>query len=916
MSPEEVDEAEIACVPAEVVDESALLIGGNDRSPRKAAPEAHQPFFLSEPKLVSPILAKFFLRRYRTPDMSEAESSQQAADQHEWRGYERVQYSDVPDYQVSNYTRRSWGVAVGADSDQPGANKPAKSSALSSIMVCATVLSIMAVIVLILGAYNELNERFAPRESSGLAPFGEGRFVERQPDPASVQKPEHNWLVDGQKCRIPLMNAWDKSIAHEVRRKPSLDCAKLLQADGSFKPSLTFVRGNRLHLTEYARALSLAKDDCCYKQISRDNDDRSLIYSDNCAKFDQLEGFRSPFELIQITCPKFNYTNFHSFVEIDAGERTACEQVAAKNLDKDNYYNVIIVGVDTISRLNGYRQLNRTLALLSQHFDTIEFKGYNKVGENTFPNLVPLLTGLTPEQLSITDCWSANYTQQSESGDGFLDNCKYLWNYYRELGYTTYFSEDWPKASTFNYLKDGFKSQPTSFYGRPFTIARDHLLVPRVDMGCASCLLDRPLVEIDLENLRAFVTENKELPYFAFHWINCPQHDDLNGASQVDSILERFFSDIKHLTKDDRTFVVFLSDHGYRWNSFVSTHIGHYESSLPLLTVAAPKRFIENHRSHYENLKSLQNVLLTPFDLFKTMIDIRGLGLRAPAPLGAALDKPSSAPTSAPVKTASEDYAGEGALTTAQVSVVKPLDGINYKQAFSSISMLERHSPSKLDRSCSEAGVPDNYCVCHEFEQVGALSEDVQGAALYLVHVHIYDILAKQQQLCSPLDLDEVITAEVFDLTSMKARRLKRDSAPSAAATTPPPPPATKAKADLSESPLEALGYVNRQSTSLPNREYNLKFQTVPGKALFQEVVRYYGGDLADCKLAVKTLSTELARLDAEGKHRATLAMNKVCRFSVHSRSMSRLNLYKGQSDCVKSNIELKKTCYCRSNVR
>lgn len=902
---------------AELVEESELLIGSPDDWPDVSAAATYE-----QPKRFSPLLARFlaFSLGQRLSAMSnKAPSSPQAAEEAKCSSYERVNLSDVPDYQVSSAPRRSWDAAASYPAEvqlyatQAGVGKQSKLSLLDWITLCATVLSILLIITLIFCTFNELNNNLTRHKLEPLDGSRKSQAAQNNDGAKLNARSDLDWLVESQKCRIPVLDAWHDSIKGFVMRKKSLDCREILAKDGSFKPSLTFVRDNKICLTEFAQQLNISAADCCYRQITRGHDDRSLVYGDQCNEFSQLQDFQSPFELIKIECSTYNYTNYHSFIVSKPEEKAARGRQVANKLDLNKYYNVVIVGIDTISRLNGQRQLNRSLQVLRDQFGALEFKGYNKVGENTFPNLVPLLIGLRPEQLFETGCWAANYTQASESGDGYLDGCKYLWNYYRDLGYATYFSEDWPQASTFNYLKDGFRSQPTSFYGRPFTIARDHLLLPKVGMGCANCLLDRPLVEIDLENLRGFLTENKELPYFAFHWINCPQHDDLNGASQVDEILERFFSDIKHLTKDDRTFVVFLSDHGYRWNDFVSTRIGHYESSLPMLSVAAPKHFIENQPQLYENLKTLQNALLTPFDLFKTMIDIRGLGIKAKASLDASGKLgaiTSSQPTSGKQTHPDESAPIQGSIEKVQVSKASErTNGLTYRQPFSSISLLERHDLNALNRSCAEAGIPDNYCVCHEFQQVSALADDVQGAAMYLVHVHFYKILHSHRDLCMPLDLDRVVQAELFDYESIQERRMKRSM--SVLLTTTPPrqlvasgsgPPDNQKPQD--QEPDGA--------SSMAKREYNLTIQTLPGKALFREVVRYYGDNLSHCRASARELKDKLAFLDAEGKHQAALRMNKVCKFGVYSESISRLNLYKGQSDCVKSNIELKKTCYCR----
>lgn len=98
-------------------------------------------------------------------------------------------------------------------------------------------------------------------------------------------------------------------------------------------------------------------------------------------------------EFIQVFCENGNqsqlYIDFHSFFpEMKSDEKTYKK------------YNVMILGIDSVSKLNFHRMLNRTLKTILEDLNGIELHGYNKVDDNTFPNLIPLLTGLSAEELN------------------------------------------------------------------------------------------------------------------------------------------------------------------------------------------------------------------------------------------------------------------------------------------------------------------------------------------------------------------------------------------------------------------------------------------------------------------------------------------------------------------------------------
>ena len=94
---------------------------------------------------------------------------------------------------------------------------------------------------------------------------------------------------------------------------------------------------------------------------------------------------------------------------------------------------------------------------------------YDLVGENTLPNTVAFLTGLSFEDLSKTCLRHPNIPQ---------DLCPYIWQRFDAAKYLTATIEDAPGLVGFNYMKLGFVHQPTDFYFRPFMLAV-HKSLPR-----------------------------------------------------------------------------------------------------------------------------------------------------------------------------------------------------------------------------------------------------------------------------------------------------------------------------------------------------------------------------------------------------------------------------------------------------
>ena len=121
--------------------------------------------------------------------------------------------------------------------------------------------------------------------------------------------------------------------------------------------------------------------------------------------------------------------------------------------------NVMMFGIDSISRMNFMRHFVRTKKIVDQQ-GFIPLYGYHKVGENSFPNIIQMFTG---HQLS--DYYNVTIRNEVE-----FDNISLIFKEFEKRGYVTTFNEDMPSFGFFTYGKGGFKKQPTTYYLRPSNI--------------------------------------------------------------------------------------------------------------------------------------------------------------------------------------------------------------------------------------------------------------------------------------------------------------------------------------------------------------------------------------------------------------------------------------------------------------
>ncbi|XP_077560321.1 uncharacterized protein LOC144175114 [Haemaphysalis longicornis] len=606
-----------------------------------------------------------------------------------------------------------------------------------------------------------------------------------EPTSSQVELTYKRFIIDTPSCKIPKIDLFDLSIAHHVSKMERIDCSKDF-------PNLTFTKGDRIYINDHVLPQALNKTPvlgihCCYRPFFR----TTKLQSDNDNEFlnsslPLLNGQKMPYEFIKVEC--FNggtlfYANYHAFVHPKPSyQRRFNESFKPEN--PGYQYSVLIVGVDGVSRLNAHRQFPETVRFLKERMGAVEMHGYTKVGDNTFPNLVPLLTGLTEQELAF-GIWSEN---------DFLDSLPIIWKSFAANGWSTFYAEDNPEISTFSYLKQGFLEQPTDFYFRPFMRAYELDFGHRQTENCHLCVGAQSETEVLLEWLRSYTQMIVNWPSFAFAWLNSATHDDFNGGSQVDHLHKLFFESLHQDAYLDNTIVLFLSDHGYRWDPVRTTYAGMLEDRLPALFISFPPTFRRHHPEIMRNIHINSRRLITPFDLHTTLASLVNFD-----------GKP------------------------------RPLDLDSYPDHHHG-PIVERavnlFGEVPLNRSCEDASIDEQWCTCRPTIAEDPKSEGVLLAATMLIN-HINRMTDAYRVLCAPLTVAAVESARVLVRSSL------------ANAT-----------------------------------EYVLQVKTSPGEALFEATVR----------------------LHSDG-HPAHLLGD-----------ISRLNLYRGQADCVES-ASIKKFCFCVSQV-
>jgi hypothetical protein len=315
------------------------------------------------------------------------------------------------------------------------------------------------------------------------------------------------------------------------------------------------------------------------------------------------------------------YSRLHALIRRKKDVEKRCNERRMKFSSDKILWNVLMIGVDSTSRLNSIRRLKNTRRLLINELQAVELQGYGRVGDNTFPNVMSLLTGKFA----------------SERPPGPLDETPLLWRPFSRLGgYRTLFSDDWLiDWNIFNLWLDhgnspgGFIKEPTDYYYRTMNLAQcndknSEVTSRRNGNSGAACIGPTFETEFILDWVTRFIGEmnsnRSQDPFFAFSFFSRLTHDDHNDAAFMDLYLTKFFETLVSSNLLRNTVVVLFSDHGIRYGSTRGyTRMGWYEENTPMAFVALPESFRRRHPSMAQSLESNSRSLTTPFDLHETI---------------------------------------------------------------------------------------------------------------------------------------------------------------------------------------------------------------------------------------------------------------------------------------------------------
>jgi hypothetical protein len=389
-------------------------------------------------------------------------------------------------------------------------------------------------------------------------------------------------------------------------------------------------------------------------------------------------------------------------------------------------FNVLMFGIDSVSKKHFKRIFPKTLSFLSNKLsNNIIYENYNSIGVNTFPNLVPMLSGVVDEPNEILEMKS-EIVDYKEKNYSFFDTFPFLWNDYESMGYLTHLNQDLPSIAFLNYLKNGFRYRPTSFYSRPFWVK-----YYSTKSGPRYCHYKKPTYVTYIEMLDTFLSrmidikENSDIPFFSFNFLTEYTHDQLAVPPDLDNTFHEMLSSYDQKGCFNNTLFIFFSDHGNRLTKFsYQTELGKQEKYSPFLSIRLPNSLHES--ALFLNAQANRQRLITAWDVFQTLRHFLFLNVKGDF-----------------------DYRSD------QFRQNKP-----YVRHLRGISIFEE-IPS--NRSCVDAMIPDKQCPCYATEKIpvenflNTTQVPIENATM-VIKDYLNNKAGNFRDLCAIYSLDKIVS--------------------------------------------------------------------------------------------------------------------------------------------------------------
>ncbi|XP_030377568.1 uncharacterized protein LOC115626357 [Scaptodrosophila lebanonensis] len=527
-------------------------------------------------------------------------------------------------------------------------------------------------------------------------------------DEAIENESPPQYFVFNSKCKMPYVDPFAPEAREIFKPLPFETCSN--ESD-LVTPVFDMNRQRYvLHINESLAAHLLKSKDadyyCFYTEVTRDSSDDSYKMASPQIYFSQDYVVPLHVEAMIVLCHRMS--NESDVLQHDAF--SLVQPIGRPRATPRRKPSVLMFGIDSTSRINLRRTMPKVYKYLTR-WGWYEMQGYNKVADNTFPNLMAVLSGYTPDTAKEQVC----DTDDREC----LNNFPFIWKYLKNASYLTAYAEDIAGMNTFNYLKPGFKDPPTDYYLRPLLTAIESKMESK---KCADCTLDycvgrRLTSSYVYDFCRQFAQRYiNEQPIWGLFWSNSFSHDDFALPSKMEQKILQYLLDFESDGVFEESIFIFFADHGTRFGSLSCLTSGFLDERWPMLFIYLPPWFRRQYPQYAKALALNRNRLSSNYDLHNTLKHIIEIG---------------GTP-----------------------------DGRELPKAYDCPKCHSLFYPLSEQRNCADAGILEHWCTCEPYKRIEG-KWGTRLAPLVIDRMNEYLAGKNLSTLCSSLSLSYVHRIEI-----------------------------------------------------------------------------------------------------------------------------------------------------------
>ena len=265
-------------------------------------------------------------------------------------------------------------------------------------------------------------------------------------DNINNNKTPDNWLIYTKSCKLPKIDKFDSEIL-EIYQNLS---QQYIRCD-FYNPLLRDIK--RVNYSY----ISLPKNHTCsITEVKLAADNEATLFG---KKIENVTGVINAknFECVYVQCGEELGKHLLLVPEKPSRQGYFASTRTVKKISKPN---ILLFGIDSLSRLNYERHFTKTQEFLKDK-NIVQFKGHHKIGDNSMPNLFAMLVG------------DHHYEWQNLfNKDKKLDSLPILYKNFNLANYKTFHIEDLTLYGTFTtYGLKGFIDIPIHYYPRAYTIS-------------------------------------------------------------------------------------------------------------------------------------------------------------------------------------------------------------------------------------------------------------------------------------------------------------------------------------------------------------------------------------------------------------------------------------------------------------